>query len=63
MQNSYTSIFLRTSINISDTSKVDELIIKANFDDGFILWINGIEIMGPSIIKNGYSFIKINVCW
>ena len=35
-----TSLYMRTSFNISDTSKISSAILNADFDDGFIAYLN-----------------------
>jgi len=44
MQNSYTTVFLRKviSVDIPD-SLIGDIIARVSYDDGFRLWINGIE--------------------
>src|SRR5690349_2017293 len=44
MRNNYTTIYLRRTFNIPDAAAVDRLAIRALIDDGFIAWINGIEV-------------------
>jgi hypothetical protein len=41
MQNSYTTVFMRTTFECSNTDLIKELTINADYDDGFIIWING----------------------
>jgi hypothetical protein len=41
MRGSYTSIFLRKKINVSNPAAIGALRLEAMFDDGFKLWING----------------------
>ncbi len=38
------SIFIRTSFTIQDTSKISMALLNMDFDDGFVAWINGVEI-------------------
>lgn len=38
------SVFVRISFNIQDTSKISMALFNMDFDDGFVAWINGIEI-------------------
>lgn len=42
--NPTTSIYTRTKFVISDTSKIARAIFDADYDDGFVAYLNGIEI-------------------
>jgi hypothetical protein len=58
MQNSYTTVFLRSTFNCSSKDLIKELTILADYDDGFIIWINGVialNINGPS--SPGYNSV------
>jgi len=44
MRDNYSSVFLRRSFVLDQSSIVDELVLGAQSDDGFIAWINGIEV-------------------
>lgn len=39
-----TSVFLRKKFTVSDLSKITKIALHADFDDGFIAYINGVEI-------------------
>jgi hypothetical protein len=41
MQNSYTTVFLRSAFECANKDLIKELTIVADYDDGFIIWING----------------------
>ena len=41
MVNNYTTFYIRKSFTIINTDDVDQLKITADFDDGFVIWING----------------------
>lgn len=41
MQNSYTTIYLRSVFTCSEKDQIKELKITSDYDDGFIIWING----------------------
>src|SRR6185295_15805726 len=43
MQGSYSCIFLRKTFTVANASAVTNLILNAQIDDGFIVWINGVE--------------------
>ena len=44
MLNSYSSVFMRRKFVIADLSQVGGLKLGARCDDGFIAWINGVEV-------------------
>lgn len=45
MQNNYTSIYLRGRFVVPDLNTVTNLLLTAQSDDGFIAWINGVEVV------------------
>lgn len=47
------SIFMRKEFNIKDTSKIMAAVFHAFYDDGFIMYINGYEVIRENIIHNG----------
>ncbi|HKQ37223.1 MAG TPA: lamin tail domain-containing protein, partial [Verrucomicrobiae bacterium] len=60
MQGGYTSIYLRTAFVIANTSGVTNLYLRTQSDDGYIAWLNGVEINrynmpGGEIPFNGVS--------
>jgi hypothetical protein len=44
MQNQYSSIFLRKTFTSSNPDDVSSLLLRVKVDDGFVAWINGIEV-------------------
>lgn len=42
MQNNYTVVFLRSTFECLNKDLINELNIYADYDDGFIIWINGV---------------------
>lgn len=38
------SVYMRTSFNIADTSKIPTALLFLDFDDGFVAYLNGVEI-------------------
>ncbi|MBN1675802.1 MAG: fibronectin type III domain-containing protein [Kiritimatiellae bacterium] len=44
MAGSYQSVFLRRSFTLSHPAAVSELSLEADYDDGFVAWLNGQEI-------------------
>lgn len=49
MRNSYGSIFLRKTFTIGNAAQVNSLRLRAFVDDGFIAWINGIEVARTNV--------------
>lgn len=45
MRNQYSSVFLRKNFTVSDPSGIGDLRLTARCDDGFIAWINGVEVV------------------
>lgn len=44
MRGNYTCIFLRSVFDVADPLALDALRLRVDYDDGFIAWINGIEV-------------------
>src|SRR5688572_21891369 len=44
MMNQYTTIYMRRSFTIDDLAEVSGLRLGFRCDDGFIAWINGVEV-------------------
>ncbi|HET6409670.1 MAG TPA: lamin tail domain-containing protein, partial [Chthoniobacteraceae bacterium] len=44
MLNVHTSLFFRKSFTISNPTEIGGIIINAKSDDGFVAWINGVEV-------------------
>lgn len=49
MQNNYASVYIRRSFNVADPGAVAYLTIGADYDDGFIAYINGVEVARRSM--------------
>ncbi len=45
MEDNYSALFLRQSFVVSDASQVAGLTAMVDYDDGFIMWINGDEVL------------------
>ncbi|MEP7267643.1 MAG: CotH kinase family protein [Saprospiraceae bacterium] len=46
------AVFLRKSFHVTDTSKILSAVLNLDFDDGFVAYINGIEIARYGISGN-----------
>lgn len=49
MQNNYTCIFLRRSFTIGNAAQVNSMRMQALVDDGFVAWINGVEVTRANV--------------
>jgi len=45
MQNNYVSVYIRKEFAIDDTSAISNLKLTVDYDDGFVAYLNGDEIM------------------
>ncbi len=48
-----TSVFLRKTFNINDVSTIHELMLYMDYDDGFVAYINGVEIARATLGTSG----------
>ncbi len=44
MANVHTSLFLRRSFTVANPTEIGALVLQAKSDDGFVAWINGVEV-------------------
>lgn len=64
MSNSYRGVFLRRTFVVTNVSELLSVGLTANYDDGFIAWINGVEIARtnvngqPTYLTNATSSIE-----
>ena len=47
------SVFTRVTFNISDVSAVENLFLGADYDDGYVAWINGVEVFRSAEMPAG----------
>ncbi len=47
------SIYTRATFNIADVSAISSLHIGADYDDGIVAWINGVEVYRSSTMPGG----------
>jgi len=48
------TIYTRTTFNITDTNTVNNVVLGADYDDGFAAWINGVEVYrSPELPASG----------
>ncbi len=48
MNSNYTSVFLRKQITVADPLQFNRLVLEAQYDDGFKMWINGTLVVDNS---------------
>ncbi len=56
MQNGYASVFARKVFTIDDVGAIENLILRVNFDDGFVAYLNGIEVARSCLGSVGQDF-------
>ena len=52
MSGNYTSFYLRGTFVVDDLAAITSLTLEALYDDGFKLWINGTNLLNPSLSTN-----------
>lgn len=45
MRYSYTTVYLRHTFGLDDLSGIDQLELRVDFDDGFVAYLNGVEVV------------------
>jgi hypothetical protein len=59
MRGNYTCIFLRTRFVVTNVSEVDRLELLADYDDGFVAWINGTEVARANVTNANPSYTNV----
>jgi hypothetical protein len=49
------SIYTRMTFTISDPSSIQALILKIQYDDGFIAWVNGVRVMDANSPEDTFN--------
>ncbi len=59
MKNGYTSVYLRKKVNISTTDSLfNKLIVTADYEDGFRMWINGQIVIERNVpLTDGFDSV------
>jgi hypothetical protein len=52
MQSNYTSVYLRQEFTVENRGNITNLLLFAQVDDGFIAWINGVQMLRV-LVPNG----------
>ena len=45
MINSYSTLYMRSTFNAFSVDRIKDIRFRVNYDDGFVIWINGTEVM------------------
>ena len=59
MQGNYSTLFLRSNFNVQQAELIEEVSVRADWDDGFMLFINGVQVLSrqaPDVI--GYDALS-----
>jgi len=48
-----TSVYIRTGFTIADTAEIALAVLHMDFDDGFVAWINGVEVARSNLGSTG----------
>ena len=54
------SVYFRTTFNVEDISKFSSAIISADYDDGYVAYINGYEIGRSNNLPESGTFVPFN---
>jgi len=55
MQNGYLAVFIRDRFQVADATKVTSLTLTVNYDDGFIAYLNGVEVARANVTTPGFD--------
>lgn len=47
------SVFLRKSFDVPDTGNILAAVLNVDFDDGFVVWLNGVEVARANLGQEG----------
>jgi hypothetical protein len=49
MSGSYTSVYVRRTFNLEETSSIDSILLSVKYDDGFAAYLNGTELVRSGV--------------
>jgi hypothetical protein len=55
MAGNYLTVFIRKRFPVADAAKVTSLKLTVNYDDGFIAYLNGVEVARSNVSTPGFS--------
>ena len=56
MQNNYLSVYTRQQFEVADPSTIGALLFQITYDDGFVAYLNGIEVARENMLGTPPSF-------
>lgn len=56
MRSNYTTVFFRKTFVVTNVAQISELILEASYDDGFKVWINGINVLNANMSSGEVPF-------
>jgi hypothetical protein len=56
MRYAYSGVFLRRTFALDDPASVSTLILEAQYDDGFKVWVNGLNVLNVNISAEDVPF-------
>lgn len=56
MRTNYTTVYLRRTFVVADANAVTSLMLREMIDDGFIVWINGVEVQRYNVNAGEQSY-------
>jgi hypothetical protein len=61
MQNSYSCLFLRRTFDLANVEEIAALRLGAKVDDGFVAWINGVEVQRVNLAAGPVTYTNLAV--
>ncbi|MFN6943519.1 MAG: PKD domain-containing protein [Cytophagaceae bacterium] len=55
LPNGTRSVFIRRTFNVTDINRIEQMIFSMDYDDGFIAYINGVEIARENMTSTAYN--------
>ena len=55
MQNNYVTVLIRRRFQVADASKVTSLTLSVSYDDGFVAYLNGVQVASANVSQSGYD--------
>jgi hypothetical protein len=56
MEGSYVSLYVRRGFEVADLGAVDRLVLRVDFDDGFVAYLNGVEVARTNMTGSPPAF-------
>jgi hypothetical protein len=55
MRYTYSTVYMRSSFTVQNADKLGDIGMKIDYDDGFVIWINGVEVLKENA-PSSYSY-------